>query len=262
MKGRQMSEKNRRASVTRWRIAILAASASLLAAGPVCGQLKFADLQKIAGDAVRNQEVSIDPPQFQVEDGMFFYELGGAKTVLDLEYGRRDPLDVAIQAQLRVEVIRTTRATNRKREYWEPILAAVEKVIQQHLAGLQDANKSERERNDLAANLSDQTEDVYKKAMEEYAKKAGLKMGIRARYSPPHTVKLVTSPPGGRIFLTHAIHMRISQGQGKDPDWRLVEDPTSVELEGKYFYLVQWGSKTVKSDRPIQIDRNGTFVLR
>ena len=256
-----MSRKRRQA-VTGRCVALLSVSVAVLMTAPAHGQVKFADLQKIARDAIRNREVSIDQPQFAVDDGKFYYELGGAKTVLDLDYERRDPLDGAIAAQLQVEVLRETRTTNRQREYWEPILKDVEKVIEQHLAGLQDANKTMQERNDLEAKLMEQTEAVYTKAMEAYAKKAGLEIGIRARYAPPHAVKLVTSPPGGRIFLTHAIHMRIAQGQGKDPDWRLVEDPAAVELEGKYFYRLQWGSKTVKSDRPIQIDRSGTFVLR
>ncbi len=244
------------------RLSSLSVAVCLLLPVSASAQLSYEELQKLARDAVRNEEVGIEPAEFRVEDGSFYYTLGGARTVLDPHFEHFNPVNQAIEAQLQVEVLRQTRSTTRKREFWEPILKKVEAVIADKLPGLQDAKLSERERNDLSAQLNKQVEEVYSQAMAEYAKKQGLKLGLQARYRPPHTVTLVTSPPGGRIFLTHAIQMRIAQGKKMDPDWRLIEDASSIELEGKYFYLLQWGSKTVRSDQPIQIDRSGKFVLR
>jgi hypothetical protein len=233
-----------------------------LSPSTLCGQLKHGDLQKIAREALRSKEVLVEEPSFSVRGGQLFYELGRGRAVLDPSFEHYSPMNAAIDAQLQVEILRQSRSNDRQKKYWEPILARVEKIIADKLPGLQDDKLSEREHNDLAAALSRQVEEVYEEAMAAYAREQGLEVGIAARYAPPHTVKLVTSPPGGRIFLSHAIQVRVAQLQGKEPDWRLIDNPNSLELEGKYFYLVQWGSKTVQGKQPIQVDRSGTFVLR
>ena len=121
----------------------------------------------------------------------------------------------------------------------EPLLKRAKDVIAKQLEVAQNKELTDLDRDNRMAELSEQLDKVYEAAMEEYARKNGLTLGMSAQYRPPHTVKLVTHPPGGRIFLTHAVQLRVSQAQGKDPNWRLIEDPSAVELEGKYYY---WSS--------------------
>jgi len=226
------------------------------------GQLKHPDLQKIVRDAISNREVTIQAPRIEVRKGTLICLLGGGHCVLNPNLNAWDPMNSVVDAQLRVEVLRQSRSEPRERKFWEPVLRRVEEVISQQLDIVQDASVSEKDRTDRVAELGGKIGDIYEGAIESYAKLKGAKVGTVAMYRPPHAVKLVTSPAGGRIFLSHAIQMRMAQLQKKEPDWRLIADPSKVELEGKYYYLVQWGDRTKKSDEPILIDRTGTFVLQ
>jgi hypothetical protein len=226
------------------------------------GQLKHPDLQKIVRDAISNREVTIQAPRIEVRNGTLYCQLGGGHCVLNPNLEAWDPMNSVVDAQLCVEVLRQNRSEPRQREFWEPVLRRVEEVISQQLDVVQDARVSEKERENRVGELSGKIGDIYEEAIASYAKLKGVKVGKILMYRPPHAVKLVTSPAGGRIFLSHAIQMRMAQMQKKEPEWRLIADPSKVELEGKYYYLVQWGDRTKKSDEPILIDRTGTFVLR
>ena len=241
---------------------VLAALVALLVPATAAAQLKHADLQKIVREAIRNREVTIQRPRIEVKGGKLICLLGGGHCVLNPNVDAWDPIHAVIDAQLRVEVLRQDRSQPGERKFWEPVLSRVEEVIAEQLRVAQDGSLSQQDRADRTAELGSKISEIYEQAVESYAQLKRVKVATVAMYRPPHTVKLVTSPAGGRIFLSHAIQVRMAELQKKDPPWQLISDPSSVELEGRYYYLVQWGDRTTKSDQPILIDRTGTFVLR
>ena len=247
-------------SVARW----LAPGILLVSVAAVdrAQALTYPELQRIARAALDSGEVEADEPILRVQDGTLSYFLGGAGYVLDPNFGAGPLSNFPLESQLRIEVIRKYRVQAKNRNFWEPVFARVEPLVAKQLAVLQAENLSREQKFQQLMNLKGSIDHVYDLAMADHARRRGLQAENMFPYLGDVDVKLVTDPPGGRIYLIHMLENRIAHTERRKPQWRRVEDPSMVTLRGKYYYKIEWPGRTVLGARPIHPQQSGTIVLR
>ena len=226
-------------------------------------QIKYKDLQTLAREALAKKEVAVDPPDFELRDGVLPDNLGYASFVIDPSQQDFNLLtDVILREQLGVEIIRLHQNKPNQKAFWQNYLARVEAVIAKQLSLSQDATLSEDEQFEKVIRLRDsEIETIYLQARSDLATHLGARLEQSNALRSPKTVTFVTNPGGARIFVTHAIEERIAALQGRRPNWRVVPNPQRVQLEGKYRYLIQWPDRTAVGQSYLQIDRDGRYLL-
>jgi hypothetical protein len=226
------------------------------------GQLSYEELAKMAQAALDNGEVAVDEPMISVEDGFLNYYLGGAGYILDPNGPDMEPFDFPLRSQFQVAVIRKYRSTPKNRNFWDPVLARVGGVIAQQLEVVQSQNLSGQQKLAQLGDLDSKIGQIYDAAMQRHAQARGLRAFPAHPYIRPFQVRLVSVPPGAEIYLLHAVENRLAQAAGKKSPWHRVEDPSNVELRGKYWYLLKWAGQTRISRQPFEVTRDGTITLR
>ena len=225
-------------------------------------QVTHDDLRTLAREAIAKKEVIVDPPQLTPKAGILSDNLGGAWYVIDPESQEYDLLtEVVLKEQLGVEVIRIDQRAPDRQTFWKPYLQQVEALIAQQLAIVQHRSLSTDAQFERVMNLREKVRGVYLRALAALAQQLGVRLETSRPFRHPRTVEFQTNPGNARIYVSHLVESRLAALQGRRPKWRAVPNPQHVQLEGKYHYLIQWPQRTTAGQRPVNIDRDGAFLL-
>jgi len=242
--------------------AVIGFSFILLTGVPVEAEMNLAGLQKLAKDVLRNDEVAVAEPMIKVEEGLLVYNLGRAGYIFDPSDFRQHPIESPILNQLLIETIRRFRVQASNRNFWEPVFARVSPMISQQLAIAQSKKLSEEKKFAQLGALDERIAQEYDRAMAGYARSRGLRVAKARPYAPPPRVQFVTYPGGGKVYVLHTLEHRMALAQGKKAPWHAVDGSSPVELQGKYWYKIEWGNRVVVGKKPIHVTKSGTITLR
>lgn len=234
----------------------------LLTASTACAEMTLAQLQELAKEVLKNDEVSVSEPIIRIEGGSLSYYLGGAGYIFDPTNFGRPAIDAPIRNQLQIEVLRRFRGGAKNRNFWEPVFARITPMISQQLSIAQSKNLSEDKKFERLDALNEKIGQEYQRSLASYARSRGLQASRMLPYAPPFSVEFTTIPGGGKVYLLHTLEHRMAQAQGKQASWHAVDGSGPVELQGKYWYKIEWGDRSVVGNQPIHITRNGTISLR
>lgn len=225
------------------------------------GQISHEELRQFCDDAIKKQTVNVRKPEITVDRiaSVLSYSLGNAWFPSGVDLNKPvDPLYPAIDEQLRVAVIRAYRTSRIQRNFWNPVLADVEKEISALMAEIATTSDVER-RGALVDGRRNAIDDIYHAAMSRYASDQGLSEAVKSDSAgAAFSVNLFTNPAGGKIYLIvageydlHQLRMRSSNGNANgisEPVWEAVEQTQGVVLEGAYWFKVEWNGETRYKD--------------
>jgi hypothetical protein len=211
-------------------------------------------LREQARQAITKKLVSVEPPTIQIEGRNLTYYLGGPSPFFAEQF-HNQLLGETLGNQILVEVLRRSPRRVLGDSFWNPLFNDVERVIGQQLSLVDGPAATQEDRAQKFQDLSEQIWKTYETAFDREARRRGLVAASQAAAGGPKQVSITTDPPGGKIFLMHALEKQMADLEGRTPDWRPIEDPTSVPVDGVYWYAIQYGDQTKTGAQPIDFSR-------
>jgi hypothetical protein len=105
--------------------------------------------------------------------------------------------------------------------------------------------------------LDQQIWSTYDTAFAKEAKRLNYEAAVPvAAGAGMKQVTLKTNPPGGKIFLMHALEQDLARLEGRDPHWTMVEDDSAPAVDGVYWYSLQFDAQAGTAPKQIDFGRN------
>ena len=211
-------------------------------------------LRATARQAIDQRLVYIDPPNIRIDGTDLSYYLGGAMFMADEFHDQS--LGQTIGNQIRVELLRRSPRTTLGDDFWNPLFADVERSIASQLEVVEDPGTTPEARDQKVHELDDKIWKTYELAFDREARHRGLNAGMAAAAAGPKQVTLTTDPPGGKIHLMHVLDRQMAELIGQKPQWRAIDDPSSVSVNGKYWYSIERDGQTKVGTLPVDFAEN------
>lgn len=227
------------------------------------GEIRYRDVKKIAHEAIQNDDVMTEKPKFtkDLDRKEYNYYLGGVFWV-DLRDGQ--PFDLAMETQLRIELIRKHRVTAllERNDWWGPYLRRAEAVVAEAIEDLNRNNDNELLKR--VQDRCDQAMAIIRESPETFARRNGLTAVQQFGEPAALMCTITTRPPGGRVFIIDAMHWRIERARHRDPVRAMehLAQLNNVPLAGKYYYRITWDNRRPSGPTPFRVRTRGEVELQ
>ncbi len=228
------------------------------------GELRYRAIKRIAKEAIDNRDVMTLPPRFEKDfrNREYRYYMGAVFWV-DSRNRASGALEMAIQAQLEIQLIRKHRVTARRErdDWWGPYLRRAEALVQEMIQDMRRSNDGrllERIRS-----RCDRVRDILREAPETYARQKGLEVIVECAEPAFRVSSIKTTPTAGRVYMIDALHWRIERAKGRNPERAMdrllpLED---IALAGRYYYRIEWAGGRRYGPERILVKGGGTITL-
>jgi hypothetical protein len=144
--------------------------------------------------------------------------------------------------------------------FWEPYLRRVERVIADELAYLATTAKPDE---DAIGKYERRIKDIYSEAVQEYARRKGL----RAEYVPTPRAParfgvVLTNPSGFSIELTPLTKYRIARAYNREPKYIRYQSGQRASLLGYYMYRIVIDDQRTSTPAWIDVENSDPLVLK
>jgi hypothetical protein len=229
-------------------------------------------LRATAHDAVVKRLVTVDRPHFNGEGRELQYYVGGIGPFL-AEQIYNPLLGSTITNQIQVEVLRdflndaargrggaSSQSLNRlyrDKAFWDQMFGEIETIIRRQLTLVDGSPDTAESRTMQHEELSQKIWETMQVAFDKEAKRLNFDVAVpMAAGAGAKSVTLKTNPPGGKIFLMHAIEQDLARLEGRAPRWTNVKDEDSLMVDGVYWYSLQFGGQVGTPPKQIDFGRN------
>jgi hypothetical protein len=261
-------------------VALLAEQKRLLPRWPQNGEkipparwlaLNHHQLRKAVLIGLGSRKFGVHEPEISISnDGRYYtYKAGGLTQPL---FDHWTPIDILLDAQVSVELIRKSGFFQGQEELWEPYLRRVENLVARDLAWIAKGRRTKHESQTIGQPRSEggpsPSHQILARGVFTVMKRKGIspKPPRQKPASAPHrkyplTVK--TNPPGGAVFyLTVAAH-QAADAAGilkKRRTWHEASGQKH-ELSGNYIFKVKWPDGRSRTTGKIKIEGETTITF-
>ena len=236
--------------------------------------MTYKELRAFADYGVRRGILELGRPEFEYRPTTLHYHFGNPEISPiwpnDFEQRIRS---IPLEHQLRVNTIRQHRRRQNQRQFWDPVLRRVERIISQMLATLNSGDLQGEELETAILNHARRIDRLYESELDRIARFGGRTEGAH-RYKEVMQVvhrstKLSTQPPTGRIhYMTAGAwelyrFMRYERGRidYRQPNWIVVSQNQVERMAGKYWFRIVWADGTDQMElRRITMEGAITFM--
>ena len=211
-------------------------------------------------------DLSIDPPAFEVKQGLLTFKSGSAFVKEDRYTDlAKQPLRSPFQAELRIEMLRRYFASpdHNYIAFWEPYLRVADKIVEKSMVEIRTNNRKDDDLQTVLDRYSEQVGDILQGAAMRFAKEHSLTYKqegeIRGKLV---NVLFRPDPPGAEIYVVGGFLFKTAGNALDDSLWLDVTHGNSVQIPaGDWEYRARW-----QKDKPwqrglLQIDDDGTYKI-